>query len=56
MRSRHLLVFSMSWRLRMRQRARHRLNAQTAINWKRNFKENIIKKYLEEIIRKEVEM
>ena len=30
------------------------LNAQNVINWKRNFKEHIIKKYLEERITKEV--
>ena len=44
--SRHLLVYSTSWRLRMRHSPRHRLNARTAINWKRNFKENINKKIL----------
>ena len=34
--------------------ARHSLNARNVINWERNFKENIIKKYLGERIRKEV--
>ena len=34
--------------------ARHSLNARNLINWERNFKENIIKKYLGERIRKEV--
>ena len=34
--------------------ARHSLNTRNVINWKRNFKENIIKKYLEENITKEV--
>ena len=36
--------------------ARHSLNARNVINWERNFKENIIKKYLGERIRKEVEI
>ena len=34
--------------------ARHSLNARNIINWERNFKENIIKRYLGERIRKEV--
>ena len=34
--------------------ARHSLNARNVINWERNFKENIIKKYLDKLIRKEV--
>ena len=34
--------------------ARHSLNARNIINWKRNFKEKIIKKYLGERIKKEV--
>ena len=34
--------------------ARHGLNARNVINWKRNFMENIIKKYLGERITKEV--
>ena len=32
--------------------ARHSLNARNVINWERNFKENLIKKYLGERIRK----
>ena len=32
----------------------HSLNVRTVINWKRNFKENITKKYLGERITKEV--
>ena len=32
----------------------HSLNVRNIINWKRNFKENIIKKYLGERIMKEV--
>ena len=34
--------------------ARHSLNARNVINWKRNFKEKIIQKYLGERIKKEV--
>ena len=34
--------------------ARHSLNAQNVINWERNFKENIIKQYLGERLKKEV--
>ena len=34
--------------------ARHSLNARNVINWKRYFKEKIIKKYLGERIKKEV--
>ena len=34
--------------------ARHSLNARNVIYWERNFKENIIKKYLGERISKEV--
>ena len=33
---------------------RHSLNARNVINWKRNFKERIFKKYLGERINKEV--
>ena len=36
--------------------ARHSLNVRNVINWERNFKEDIIKKYLGERIRKEVEI
>ena len=32
----------------------HSLNARNVINWERNFKEKIVKKYLGERIRKEV--
>ena len=49
MRSRHHLVLT-SRRLR----TRHCLNAQNVIDWKRNVKENIIKKYLRERTIKEV--
>ena len=38
----------------MRHSAHHGLNARNVVNWKRNFKENIIKKYLGERIIKEV--
>ena len=34
--------------------ASHNLNAQKVINWKRYFKENLIRKYLGERITKEV--
>ena len=34
--------------------ARHSLNARNVINWKRNFKKGIFKKYLGERIKKEV--
>ena len=34
--------------------ARHSLNARNVINWERNFKENVVKKYLGERIWKEV--
>ena len=34
--------------------ARHSLNARNVINWKRNFKEHIIEKYLGERIMNEV--
>ena len=33
---------------------RHSLNARNVINWECNFKENVLKKYLGERIRKEV--
>ena len=38
----------------MRHSAPHSLNARNVFNWKHNFKENIIKKYLGERLMKEV--
>ena len=53
--SRRHLVFLMLLLLFRRHRACHSLNVLNIINWKRNFKENIlIKKYLGERITKEV--
>ena len=56
MRSRRHLVFWTSWRKRRRHShsARYSLNTRNGINWKRNFKENIIKNYLGERITIEV--
>ena len=45
MRSRHHLVF---FNIVTSMYVRHGPNARNVINWKRNFKENIIKKYFGE--------
>ena len=56
-RSRRHLFFWTSWRLRTRHSARHTIsiNARNVINWKRDFKENIIeKRYSGERITKKI--